>query len=245
MRYGRDTAKSTLASLLGPNERVLWSGGPASGPVGGASDRMMGALHEPARRIARIGNRALPLVVLAWVALFVSTAYAGLPREWMPGRIAWVALFALPALAIALPGLVDLLGTRTIYAVTDRRVLAFSNGPGGGLTSRDLASLELVDVEDARPDGRGTVRFTPMRTEQRRHPGSAPGQGYYTVRVPDESTDALVRPTPVFENVANAVAVARIAYDARARRRAVRVGDNAPAAASCASDPMPSTKDHP
>ena len=230
MRFGRDITASTLASLLGPNERVLWSGGPAARFRGGPSDRMVAALHEPARRIARVGDRVLPLVVLAWVALFVLTAYAGLPREWMPGRIAWVLAFALPALAIALPALVDLLGVRTLYAVTDQRVLAFSDGPGGGMTSRDLASLEVVNVEDARPDGCGTVRFTPMRTERRRRPGNTTGRSYYTVRVPDEPTDAIARAAPVFKDVANAEEDARIVREARLRREGGRPDDHAASA---------------
>lgn len=214
MRFGRDVHASLLASLTGRDERVLWHGR----PVGIRWTRIL----PVADAIGRPAKRALTPILLALIGWTVAALIVEAVPS--PGVVGWYVAFGGAGLLAALPAVARAFVGETIYAVTDERVLSFSEHGSDGMRSRDLASLERVDIEELRPDGVGTLRFTPMRLETRTY-GTGTDRREVTLRVPDETNDGLVRPAPVFANVADVVRVGEIVRAARAERRGERRGE--------------------
>jgi hypothetical protein len=128
-----------------PNERVVWSGRPATGIMLTARDMFL-----------------IPFSVLWCGFVVVWTALA-----WGQGG-AGFALFGLFFVAV---GLFFMAGRfaidawlrgGTAYALTDRRVLILKSRPTTDFTALGLDRLPEARITE-RADGRGTVRFGPQR----------------------------------------------------------------------------------
>lgn len=129
-----------LAGRLLPGERLLWAGRPRQGLMFVGSDVFT------------------TLFFLLWsgIPLFGSVT-EGLKGNWT------FSLFATPFLVIGFYMLVvryvhdTWLRSRTFYAVTDRRLLIWREGPWDNFRSFDRASLNEMELQES--GTRGTIRF--------------------------------------------------------------------------------------
>jgi hypothetical protein len=127
-----------------PGERPLWVGRPPRGLALLPGDRFMIPFSLMWSGIAIVWN------LMAWA---MDTPL-------------FFRLFGLPFLLIGfyllvLRFFVDAWRRgRTVYAVTDRRILFIRTGAGGRVTSLDIDALPGLVLTERR-DGRGTIRFEP------------------------------------------------------------------------------------
>ncbi|MFG1345683.1 hypothetical protein V5F59_12380 [Xanthobacter autotrophicus DSM 431] len=130
-----------LAGRLLPGERLLWAG-------------------RPRRGLMFVGSDVpVTLFFLAWTGI----PLAGVVSEGL-GKGHWAfSIFALPFLAVGfymlfLRYLHDAwLRARTFYAVTDRRLLIWREGPWSSFRSYDRAGLNEMELLEN--GARGTIRF--------------------------------------------------------------------------------------
>ncbi len=144
----RMEAEQIATRQLDPGERLLWSGMPGAGRM--AMSALPAALF------------GLPFTGFA--AFWIAMAFAGTSR--MPrtaGPWALFPLFGVPFLLVGLgiltaPLWAVLAAGRTVYAVTDRRVLIITGWPMVAVQSFLPADIhDLMRVEGA--DGRGSLMF--------------------------------------------------------------------------------------
>ncbi len=134
------TPETVLRAQLGAGESLLWMGRPSAG-----------------LRRGDYGQLALGLACLALAA----------PLLWLlltpdeTGSRNLIGLFALFALGFPLirPGVEVLRRSRTVYAVTDRRILIVSGRRTGAIRSHPLRDLSRVALSEELPDGRGTIQL--------------------------------------------------------------------------------------
>jgi hypothetical protein len=136
-----DIAES-LHSVLERGERLLWSGRPRQGMMLRSSDAGF-----------------VPFSLL-WCGFAVYWEYIAFSRGAPAFFLLWGVPFILVGLHIVLGRfIVDaLLRTRTIYAVTDRRVLIITQFLRRRRRVLTLEGLSEIDIDD-RPGGRGTLSF--------------------------------------------------------------------------------------
>lgn len=136
---------------LNSDERLLWSGGPATGIRLRSSDLLM-----------------IPFSLL-WggFAFFWEYGVLQIPtRAHKPGGMPFefMALWGIPFVLIGLYMIVGrffadaYLRARTRYAVTDRRILIVTNGWSRQAKSLSLRTLGEVSLQE-RSDGSGTITF--------------------------------------------------------------------------------------
>jgi hypothetical protein len=133
------TPETVLRAQLGAGESLLWMGRPSAG-----------------LRRGDYGQLALGLACLALAA----------PLLWlllMPdetGSRNSVSLFALFALLPLIRSVIEVLRrSRTVYAVTDRRILIASGRRTTAVRSHLLRDLSRVALSEELPDGRGTIQL--------------------------------------------------------------------------------------
>jgi hypothetical protein len=131
-----------LQRQLLDGERILWSGRPAQG-----------LLLQP------IDTYLIPFSLL-WCGFAVFWNLTA----WRSGAPVFFQVWGLPFLAVGAYFVIGrfihdaFLRRRQIYAVTNRRVLALTEGRSVRLRSFDIDQLPTVDMRE-RPDGSGTIRF--------------------------------------------------------------------------------------
>lgn len=146
----RESTSAELDRMLATGERVRWHG-------------------RPHRRATILGNLFLGIPLLFFVGPFAGLFFL-LPLALLAAAIDTTALFvagfvAMPVVVVLLAfGLAYLVGRRSYdhaeYAVTDRRLIAFS-----GVVGRDYSSVDWTNVQDFEVDvglvgnryGTGTV----------------------------------------------------------------------------------------
>lgn len=144
-----------LSGRLLPRERILWAGRPRQGFMFQEGD----AFTLPFALLWTLGGVGLPLT---------------------SGRITWSlnSLFFLP---FFVGGFYMLIGrylhdawgrNRTFYAVTDRRVLIWREGPRASFKALDRDGLAQMELKEQ--GGRGTILF-------------GPGEAFYQVRSTSQS----------------------------------------------------------
>lgn len=156
-------AERTARNQLESGERLLWYGRPTVGP-----------LERYSMRVFALGVLSAVGVGLVWI-IYVLIGYWASSTPEEQSRLYTVlktiapiaARLGIAALGVAtLAGIVGLtrgrwLAPRTVYAVTDRRVLFIQ----AGASARWIGHNELRDVTPTeRPDGTGDLIFTRNRS---------------------------------------------------------------------------------
>jgi hypothetical protein len=136
-------AQMEVRPFLEPGERLRWAGRPKRGLVLRAVDFYL----VPFNLFWCLGVGYISYVVFA-------SESGWLPRVWM-----------IPFIAIGLYGLIGRyiieaqIRKRTLYALTDRRVLIRSGFLSSRLNSLPLDSLTSIVMSGGQNDGRGTITF--------------------------------------------------------------------------------------
>lgn len=175
----KTTPEDVLRAQLGTGERLLWMGRPRAG-----------------LRLGDYGQLALLLLSLAliasllWILLFEPT------RSGERSLLLFVIAFSTACTSLARPVVEVLRRSRTVYAVTDRRVLV-SRGRRWKIGSYLLRNLTVPTLSEEHPDGSGTVQLNTWllfeRIEQAREVSETIHRAQRAVRFP------LSYPRPVEE----------------------------------------------
>jgi hypothetical protein len=142
-----------ITAALLPDERLLWSARPRPG------------LQPRSQFLLLVAGAIFLIGALFWLwqGRIVGPIDLGDPsgRVVLAVRLLQGLGLIVPALALAVPALLDLLvRRRAVYALTDRRVIISSGLSGRQVTSRPLASLTELSL-DVRADGSGTIGLGP------------------------------------------------------------------------------------
>jgi hypothetical protein len=131
-----------LQGRLLPSERILWSGAPAKGLLFTGSDVFL-----------------VPFSLL-WCGFAVFFAYNGMTRGASSFAYLWQAAFVCIGLFFVFGRFIAdaWLRRRTVYAVTDQRILILRSEPFASFTSIDLERLPDIRLTGER-SARGNVRF--------------------------------------------------------------------------------------
>jgi hypothetical protein len=181
-----------ITAALDRGERILWSGQPRQGLM-----------------LRGIDAFAIPFGLL-WTSIPLFGAVAAIA-----GRKS--NLFALvPAIPFVLIGLYLIMGRffvdaaqrrRTVYALTDERILIVSGLSSRNVRSLSLRTLDQVDVS-ARASGEGTITFGRNPFGSFALPGWPGMKGYQS---------------PMFEMIPDVAAVAKLIRDAQRSTAAARI----------------------
>jgi len=134
------TPEDVLRAQLGAGEHLLWTGRPLAGLRRGDYGRialvlLACALATPLLWLLLIKpSGSVSVIVVGLIALFVSIGHS-------MGEV--------------------LQRSRTVYAVTDRRILVVTGLRSRKIGSYPLRDLSTVTLSEELPDGRGTIRFGP------------------------------------------------------------------------------------
>ena len=150
-------AEAQITYQLSPKERLLWSGRPRPG------------LQPNSKLLLLCAGLVLLVAGGFWIqqGRVLGGAAIGGPtgRIVMTMRLIQGISLLVPVLVLAVPAVLDLMvRSRTVYALTDRRVLIAGGLNGRRVTSLPLASLTEISL-DVRADGSGTIGFGPERKQ--------------------------------------------------------------------------------
>jgi hypothetical protein len=186
-----DTLQQDMRTTLEPGEKLLWSGFPRQGLMLRAQDAFL-----------------IPFSLL-WGGFAIFWEYSVIAGEPdVPDQFdLWDQFFVLWGVPFVLFGLYFIFGrffadsvrrARTIYAITDRRVILLSDFLGHNTRTVTLSGLSDISLAK-KANGRGTITF-------------GPANYVYSVRGwPSTSRNT----TPAFENIARAEDVLKIIRDAQ------------------------------
>jgi hypothetical protein len=137
-----DVLETSLRPWLLPGERLLWTGRPVQGV-----------------RFTRQDILLVPFGLL-WGAIAFSVNF----DVWKSGGPWIFDIWTLPFLAIGLYAVAGrflinaMVRRRTVYAVSNRRILLLRRPPFGRFRSFEIGYLPVLEYEE-RGGGRGTIRF--------------------------------------------------------------------------------------
>jgi hypothetical protein len=115
-------------------------------------------------------RRVLPLSLLGWLLLFLGLIWMVKAAGASVSLLILGAPFLLSALALALlPWIWPLITRHTVYALSDRRLLAIQAWPKRRVTSYGPDDIDVVERRDYK-DGTGDVVFRREEQRKRGHP---------------------------------------------------------------------------